>query len=209
MERPEPHKALVVHSYGAHQPYRERYVAATAPFAVDGKSIPPGSLPTRSSIHEWWDDYDDAVDESFRFLAAVVARAEREPGEVFIVFTPDHGENLLDDSRGLTGHALKAPTWWDTHVPMIVWANEAWRNRHADRWAALQGNRAAAVMHMDVAATLLGAAGIDYTKHAAAAADLGAGPLGARARTAGVRPGLAWPERKLLDEAGLGGLTAP
>ncbi|MBC7662622.1 MAG: hypothetical protein H7276_02325 [Caulobacter sp.] len=56
------------------------------------------------------------------FVGGVIDRLRREPGEAFLVFTPDHAENLDDDPRQLFGHALRRPTRWDTRVPAIFWA---------------------------------------------------------------------------------------
>ncbi len=58
------------------------------------------------------------------FVGGVIDRLRREPGEAFLVFTPDHAENLDDDPRQLFGHALRRPPRWDTRVPAIFWAND-------------------------------------------------------------------------------------
>ena len=202
LARAEPRKALVVHAYGAHAPYRDRYETARAPFPVD-RARANGMWPERAAMDQWWNDYDNAVDESLRFLREVVARVEAAGGESVVVFTPDHGENMLDDARQLTAHALKRPTWWDTRVPLIVWASPSWRAAHPDRWQQMMANRGAPLMHMDVVPTLLGAAGIRYQEPRRAAIDLGArlAPPG-RQRFAQLRAGMTVNEETLRREAG-------
>lgn len=188
LARPEPRKFIVLHAYNAHSPYGERYDPQRAPFKVD-RSRMPGPRPTRGALDQWWNDYDNAIDESMRFLQEVVARVQREPGEAFLLFTPDHAENMLDDARNLTDHALKRPTLWDTHVPLVAWSNAAWRSAHAARWQQLAANRTAPLMHMDVVPTLLGAAGIAYQEPRTLPVDLTARAVPPRARFAHLRAG--------------------
>jgi glucan phosphoethanolaminetransferase (alkaline phosphatase superfamily) len=163
LARPEPRKFIVLHNYGAHSPYRERYRPAMAPYPVQGPAVKGEAL---------WNDYDNAIDENMRFLQEVTARLAALPGESFLLFTPDHGENLFDDARQLQHHALKVPTLWDTLVPAVVWASRDWRAAHPGKWRLLSDNARSPVMHMDVAPTLLGAAGIRYQEPRSEPVDL-------------------------------------
>jgi glucan phosphoethanolaminetransferase (alkaline phosphatase superfamily) len=188
LERRATRKLIILHANNAHAPYPSRYRAETAPFTVDATQLQSGIL-TRQSLTAWWDAYDNAVDESMRFLHDVVAQVQAQPGQSVVFFTPDHGENLLDDARGLAQHALKFPTLWDTAVPAIVWTNAAWRRENADKWDKLVANRAAPLMHMDVVPTMLGAAGIRYREPRNEPVDLTARIAAARMRWTQVRAG--------------------
>jgi len=108
---------------------------------------------------------------------------------------------MLDDARGLTDHALKVPTLWDTHVPLVLWANESWRSAHPMQWQSLEDNRGAALMHMDVAPTLLGAAGIAYAEPRREPVDLTAKPVPPRERFTQVRAGQTMTWQALRQEA--------
>lgn len=193
-------KLVILHANNAHAPYETRYREATAPFPVEVQKIRLG-VPARNTLKEWWNAYDNAVDESMRFLQEVTDRVQAQPGRSVVFFTPDHGENMLDDARGLTQHALKMPTLWDTAVPAIVWANPAWRDAHGDKWSALNGNRNAALMHMDIAPTMLGAAGIRYLEPRTEPVDLTARPVPARVRFTQVRAGETVTLEKLRQQA--------
>lgn len=193
LARSEPRKLIVLHAYGAHAAYGERYRAATAPFRVEG--------PARSG-EALWNDYDNAVDESMRFLAEVAARLAAQPGETFLVFTPDHGENLFDDARRLQHHALKLPTLWDTQVPAVVWAGRGWQAAHPQKWKMLEANQRGALMHMDVVPTLLGAAGIRYQEPRGEPVDLTARVAPARPRFTQVRAGETMSLETLRAQAG-------
>lgn len=145
--------SIVLHTTGSHEPYCARFDRRHAPFGDHCDAL--GERPTAENRALWRAMYANAVDASIGFVDAVIARLERQPGPVFLVFTPDHGENLIDDERMLYGHALRRPTVWDTRVPAVFWANEAWKAAHPQRWAQLQRNIQAPLMHADLVPTLL------------------------------------------------------
>ena len=97
-----------------------------------------------------------------------------------MIFTPDHGENPLDDSRAIRQHALRHPTQRDTHVPAIFWANDAWRATHAAQWMQLASQVGAPLMHADMVPTLMDAAGVRYDEPRALPVDLLARAVPAR-----------------------------
>jgi len=162
--------SVVLHTYGAHAPYCSRIDPKAGAFA----SVCPLSNegPTAADIAKWQTAYAGAVDASVGFLNEVIARLERVPGEAFLVYTPDHGENLLDDDRALYGHALRHPSAWDIHVPAVFWANAAWKAAHPAEWAQLQANASAPLMHADLVPTLLSAAQVRYQDTQRPALDL-------------------------------------
>jgi glucan phosphoethanolaminetransferase (alkaline phosphatase superfamily) len=161
LNTPPPLKAIVLHAYNAHEPYCSRYLAASAPYRVECRASDRWA-PTRETLPRVKLQYANAVDASIGFVNAVITRLDRLPTPAFLIFTPDHGENLLDDRRNLWGHALRSPTPWDTHVPAVFWANTAWRTRHAVQWARLRAQVALPLMHADLVPSLLAAAGIAY-----------------------------------------------
>lgn len=199
LAKPSRRKLIVLHAYNAHAPYHARYRPERAPFAVDPRVL--DGAPSREALPAWWNDYDNAIDESLRFVNEVIARLQARPGTAFLVFTPDHAENMLDDARGLTLHALKVPTLWDTRVPGIVWANAAWRTEHVAQWQMLAANRGAGLMHMDFAPTLLGAAGIRYREPRAQVVDLTARAVPARVRFTHLRAGETITLEQLREQA--------
>lgn len=186
--KPNARKIIVLHAYNAHSPYPDRYRVEAAPFAVNRKVV-DFQLPTESFIGEWWNAYDNAIDESMRFMNDILERLRAERGQVFFVFTPDHGENMRDDQRNLLQHALKFPTKWDTRVPAVIWANPLWRQAHPDKWRTLELNKGMSLMHMDFVPTILGAAEIEYEEHRSLPVDLTSRVAGPRTRITQVRAG--------------------
>jgi glucan phosphoethanolaminetransferase (alkaline phosphatase superfamily) len=168
-----PRKLIVVHAYGAHFSYCDRYEPATAAFQADCSKL--SEFPEDSTLPEFIRAYDNAVAESLRFVDAVISEVARAGGSSFVMYTADHGENLLDDKRRLFQHALKDPTRWDTTVPAVMWASDEWRASNSARWERLRANHDARAMHADLVPTLLGSAAIGYVDERRAAIDLGAG----------------------------------
>ncbi|MFL6628609.1 MAG: sulfatase-like hydrolase/transferase, partial [Vitreoscilla sp.] len=206
LARPAPLKGIVLHANNAHDPYCDRFDAASAPYAVDCAG---GGAWNQQRLSEMRLAYADAVDASVGFLNEVVAALDRRAEPVFVVYTPDHGEGLMDDGRGIALHALRQATSWDTHVPAVFWANRAWRDAHPRQWARLASQMAQPLMHMDVVPTLLDAAGVRYDEPRALAVDLLSRPVPARQRFVQVAPGrtIAW--QALVDETRAAGPLPP
>jgi glucan phosphoethanolaminetransferase (alkaline phosphatase superfamily) len=194
-----PRRLIVLHAYNAHAPYCGRFERGSAPNPVDCAGL--DMLPTPSTVERWRTAYANAVDESVRFLNAVIDELARSEGQVFLIYTPDHAENLLDDSRALYQHALRHPTRWDIQVPAIFWANSTWRRAHPEQWSMLKSNATAPLMHADLVPTLLGAAGIAYEEPRREVVNLLAQPVPVRKRLVQKSLGAVtdWPT--LLGEA--------
>jgi glucan phosphoethanolaminetransferase (alkaline phosphatase superfamily) len=170
LARAAPRKAIVLHAYNAHDGYCDRFDNVKAPYPVDCKRLNGLTGPADAQALRL--AYADAIDASVGYVNGVIEALRHEPGEAFLLFTPDHGENLYDDSRQLYEHALRTPTRWDTHVPAIFWANDAWRAAHPQQWARLQAQVALPLMHADMVPTFLAAAGVVYEDGRPLAIDL-------------------------------------
>jgi glucan phosphoethanolaminetransferase (alkaline phosphatase superfamily) len=175
-----PRKLLVLHAYNAHFNYVDRYPQdeAAFPVSIDLKN----KRPDRANLEHWWNAYDSAVNESMEFLDLLIERIKEKPGHVFLLYTSDHGENMMDDDRDLTDHALTFPTRWDTGVPAIIWANEAWRADNPRKYVSLMQNKSKPLMHLDLIPTMLGAAGITYQEERTLPVDLTVKTVGKRTR---------------------------
>lgn len=202
MARPVQRKLIVLHAYNAHSPYVSRYRKTDAPFAV---------VESRAEVDrvQRWNAYDNAIDESAKFLNAVIDSVSAESGEAFVLYTPDHAENMDDDARRLRDHALKFPTYWDTRVPAVMWANDEWRQANSKMWDSLLLNRDKPLMHMDMAPTMLGAARIVYDEPRTLPVDLTSRVSPVRRRITQVRAGQTIDAETLRREAGMTGANAP
>jgi glucan phosphoethanolaminetransferase (alkaline phosphatase superfamily) len=207
LARPAPLKAIVLHANNAHDPYCARYDPARAPYPASCLDL--GIEPSPANLATVRATYANAVNASVGFVNEVIATLDRQPQPAFLIFSPDHGENLLDDGRAIWGHSRRYPTRWDTHVPAIFWANAAWRDTHAAQWARLQSQVTAPLMHADLVPTLLDAAGVRYDEPRTLPVDLLARPVPARQRIVQrtLDATLAW--QTLVDEATAAGPLPP
>ena len=199
LARPAPLKAVVLHAYNAHDPYCDRFDPDKAPYPVDCKRF--DEPWDKANLKKVRDSYADAVDASIGFLDKVIEplRVRAEP--VFLVYTPDHGEALLDDGREIWSHGFRHPTRWDTHVPVVFWANDAWRRAHAAEWANLASQVDAPLMHVDIVPTLLHAADVRYDDRRTLPVDLLARTVPPRRRIIQVAIGQTVPWDTLVKEA--------
>jgi glucan phosphoethanolaminetransferase (alkaline phosphatase superfamily) len=205
--RRAPLKAVVLHGYNAHDPYCARFDPHTAPYAVD--CLLPAEDLDPISLRRLRLSYANAVDATVGFLDEAIAQLRQRPEPVFFVYTSDHGEALLDDSRQVWSHALRHPTRWDVQVPAVFWANDAWRATHAAQWANLQAQVGAPLMHADVVPTLLAAADVRYDEPRRVPVDLLARTVPTRRRDVQVRLGETISWQTLVDEAREAGPYVP
>lgn len=162
LNRPSLRKLIVLHAYNAAAPYCVRYDPSSAPYKVDCSKLE--GIPNNSTIEKYRFAYANAVDESMGFLNAILDTLDELEGYVFFIYTPDHGENLLDDARALYMHGSRHPTRWEIQVPAVFWANKTWIEANTSKWHNLSMNVNLALTHADLVPTLLAAAGITYNE---------------------------------------------
>jgi glucan phosphoethanolaminetransferase (alkaline phosphatase superfamily) len=78
-----------------------------------------------------------------------------------LMYVPDHGEDIFDDSRNRFLHASPTPTYWQLHVPMIIWMSSAYREAYPNEWAQVNARKSSQVSSSrSFAPTVLDIAGI-------------------------------------------------
>ncbi len=142
-------KAALLHLYGQHFFYDQRYPpTALAPI--------PDNLSTDEREER---QYGQAAEYGLKILldAAHILDQQRQPA--FLVFTSDHGENLVSDHTGKKYHALPVSGKNDTTVPVIALWNQAFAESGRARLLTtlIEGN--GLIAHRDVALAWLALAG--------------------------------------------------
>lgn len=115
------HKQLVViHSYGSHFSYRDRYPREMACFVPDDyKDISEASKELLINA------YDNTVRLTDMLVDGVIERVEKAGVDrCGVMFVADHGEDLYDDGRGLLLHSSPCPTFYQLHVPFFIWISD-------------------------------------------------------------------------------------
>ncbi len=134
----EGHKKLfiVIHTYGSHFNYRERYPSAMAFFkpdnATEAKAVNRPQLINA---------YDNTIRQTDRLLASIMSMLEKSGTCSAMLYTSDHGENIFDDSRKLFLHASPVPSYYDLHVPFIIWTSRQYVHNFPETARAIAANR--------------------------------------------------------------------
>lgn len=148
---------IVLHTYGSHFNYRERYPASDAVFKPDDAS--EAKFSNRASLVN---AYDNSIRSTDRFLHDVITLLDRTEVMSAMLYTSDHGENIFDDGRRLFLHASPAPSIYELYVPFIIWTSDTYRRNYAQEANALLINRHKSVTNSESAFhTMLGLAGIE------------------------------------------------
>ena len=125
----------VIHTYGSHFNYHERYPREYAVFRPDNST--EASLANREGLINAYDNtivYTDAV------LDSLISILEDCGRPATLLYCSDHGEDIFDDSRNRFLHASPTPTYWQIHVPMVVWMSDSYRRSHPGKYAAAKAN---------------------------------------------------------------------
>lgn len=127
---------IVLHTYGSHFNYRERYPADKAIFLPD--------TPVDAEV-KYKENLVNAYDNSTRytddFLARIIRMLQKQGVDAAMLYTSDHGEDIFDDDRHLFLHASPVPSYYQIHVPFLVWMSDSYRETYPSLPEAAEGNR--------------------------------------------------------------------
>ncbi len=139
---------LVLHTRGSHFEFKNRYPPRLRRWPDQGGGR------ARDLVNA----YDNSLLHTDEVLSDLVALLEARGGPALLVYASDHGENLLDDGRGLLGHAVG--NRYDLPTAAFVWWSDALAARLPAEVARARGRAGAALSLSDLPHLLLDAAGI-------------------------------------------------
>lgn len=127
----------VLHCYGSHFNYRDRYTDAHRVFTPDDNTT-----ASRGNRDRLINAYDNTIVSTDAMLADLVESMDALPDSCIsaMLFIPDHGEDIFDDDRERFLHASPTPTYWQLHVPMLVWTSSKHRATYPSLTEAIRGN---------------------------------------------------------------------
>lgn len=148
---------IVVHMYGSHFNYKDRYAGGEAFFKPDNV-ISAEKVYRRELINA----YDNTICNTDKVLASIVRMVDAKGVSSAVIFTSDHGEDIYDDSRDRFLHASPMPTYYQLRVPLLVWTSQRFNDSYPEAVTQLQAHAGLPVAtNMVVFHTLLDLAGID------------------------------------------------
>lgn len=141
-------QAIFVHIKGSHFEYSRRYPGEFAKFA-------PASGSAKDKMVA---EYDNAVFYTDWLLGAFIERLKASNRKAVLVYVSDHGENLMDDSRGLLGHGMGNE--YDLAVSSFVWASGNISAPQSHKLATLKAREDQRISTASLPHTLLSLTGI-------------------------------------------------
>ena len=150
-----PRLFIVLHTYGAHFSYRDRYPKDAAPFPVPHRysGSAKDSLALRNA-------YDNAIWQTDCFLDKVIRMLGAQDRHSALMYVSDHGEDVYDDSRERFLHSSPDVSYYQLHVPLLLWFSPAYREAHPELVAAARANQQRAASTNTVFHTLLQLSGV-------------------------------------------------
>jgi heptose-I-phosphate ethanolaminephosphotransferase len=145
---PDGNLFIVLHTKGSHFEYVRRYPAAFAHFAT-------AHAGRRDKIV---DAYDNSILYTDWFLSELIAMLAKTGSDSALLYSSDHGENLLDDSRQLLGHTRG--TAHDLHTAVFFWLSDAMRDNHRELASQLAHNSTLPLSLDNLSHSMLDLAGI-------------------------------------------------
>ncbi|MCD8268023.1 MAG: sulfatase-like hydrolase/transferase [Parabacteroides sp.] len=77
-----------------------------------------------------------------------------------MLYLSDHGEDIFDDARARYLHASPIPTYYQLHIPYVIWFSEAYRAVYPDKYRTAAAHSELPVSTNSVFHTVLDLAGI-------------------------------------------------
>ena len=159
---------VVLHTYGSHFNYQERYPRSFAYFKPDSRSEAKSE-----NRRDLLNAYDNTIRYTDYILHGIIERLQKWEGvqtktdgvydqpTSAMLYTSDHGENIFDDERSLFLHAAPKASDYELHVPFIIWTSAGFSKQYPDILKALGENRPKQVQSsLSAFHTMLGIGGI-------------------------------------------------
>ena len=135
LEKGRKKEFIVLHTYGSHFKYNERYPRNMAHFLPDYKS--QAKYENRLQLVN---AYDNTIRFTDKFLYELSSILSSSACQSAWLYTSDHGENIYDDNRNKFLHASPNPSEYELRVPLLAWTSASYRSAYPDIISALRSN---------------------------------------------------------------------
>ncbi len=152
---------IILHTYGSHFNYSDRYPKAFAHFTPDNVER-TASLEREKLVNA----YDNAIRYTDYFLKEILQRLKHqaEKGSCTAMFyLSDHGEDLYDDSRKRVLHSSPSLSYYQLHIPMFLWFSHNYKHLYPEKISQAQAQVQAPLSTNVVFHSLLDLAGVKTT----------------------------------------------
>ncbi|MDD4820704.1 MAG: sulfatase-like hydrolase/transferase [Flavobacteriales bacterium] len=151
------HKKLfvVVHTYGSHFNYSQRYPKENAYYKPDDVEVV--SYREKDKLINAFDNTIRYTDE---FLGQIISTLDSIGVSSAMFYCTDHGEDLIDDSRHRFLHASPVPTYYQLHIPYLWWFSSQYKEHFPEKVQNVISHKNMPVSTANVFHTMCGVANI-------------------------------------------------
>lgn len=146
---------IVLHTYGSHFNYHERYPKEFKFYTPDKVEGIRASYKTQMR-----NAYDNSIHYTDYVLGEVADILAKTNACASMLYLSDHGEDIFDDSRERYLHASPIPTYYQLHIPYIIWFSESYRGTFPEKYQEALAHQALPVSTNSVFHTMLDIAGV-------------------------------------------------
>ncbi|MBQ9146436.1 MAG: lipid A phosphoethanolamine transferase [Rikenellaceae bacterium] len=126
---------VVMHCYGSHFNYRERYPNQFSQYTPDDDvSI------SKKNRERMVNAYDNSIIYTDWFISEVISTLRQTDACSAMFYCADHGEDLYDDRRGRFLHSSPTITYYQAHVACVGWYSDEWRATYPEKAEAAVAN---------------------------------------------------------------------
>ncbi len=146
---------IVLHTYGSHFNYSERYPKDSRVFENDNTD----KLSSKSR-GQLINAYDNTILYIDSFISEVISMVDSLNVNSSVLYISDHGEDIYDDQTDLFLHASPLPTYYQLHVPYMAWFSDKYVDAHPKKYENFVANKDIPQSSEDVFHTIIDIASI-------------------------------------------------
>lgn len=147
---------VVLHTYGSHFNYHERYPKEFSFYKPDKAEGIRASYKKQLR-----NAYDNSIHYTDYVLGEIADRLAKTGACASMLYLSDHGEDIFDDARARYLHASPIPTYYQLHIPYVVWFSKAYREIYPEKYQTAAAHQALPVSTNSVFHTMLDIAGVE------------------------------------------------
>lgn len=146
---------VVLHTYGSHFNYHERYPKE---FSIYKPDQVEGIRASHKKILR--NAYDNSIRYTDYVLNGIVEILGKTNACASMMYLSDHGEDIFDDSRNRYLHASPIPTYYQLHIPLLIWFSPEYREVYQEKYQTVMAHQSIPVSTNTVFHTMLDIAGV-------------------------------------------------
>lgn len=147
---------IVLHTYGSHFNYEERYPSRFSKFKPDNVTE-----ITWKEKEKLINAYDNTILYTDDFLTHITNILENTNACSAMLYASDHGEDILDDKRMRFLHASPNPTFYQLRIPFLIWFSPNYQMDFPQKYKVAEINGIKPVSTNTIFHTLLDIASVE------------------------------------------------